>query len=71
MKIELTVFVAISLFTKCIGIKRSGFGVHLITDFSQQTCIDMAKNGTTYYYWIDGGEKIPYCKMYNKQGRLK
>lgn len=71
MKIELTVFVAVSLFTKCPGTIRIGFGGHLITDFSQQTCIDKAKNGTTYYYWIDEGEKIPYCKSYNRQGKLK
>lgn len=71
MKIELTLTVAISFFTKTTGIEQSGFGGHLITDFSQQTCINKAEIDTTYFYWLDEGEDIPYCKRYNKEGTLK
>lgn len=40
---------------------------HLITDFSQQTCINKADQTNTYYYWKS--DCIPYCQVFNKNGK--
>lgn len=41
---------------------------HLITDFSQQTCIDLGNKGSTFYYWISKDNGLPYCAKYRKEG---
>lgn len=62
------VFVCILLFCKFNYVKQSSYDGHLITDFSQQTCVDKANHGITYYYWIDKDKHLPYCKDFRKEG---
>lgn len=42
---------------------------HLVTDFSQQTCIDKNKNDISYYYWTYDNNSMPYYMKYNKEGK--
>lgn len=42
--------------------------MHVITDFSQQTCIDMSTNNTSYFYWRNNSNNLPYCRIYEKKG---
>ncbi|KAJ8966780.1 hypothetical protein NQ314_003318 [Rhamnusium bicolor] len=40
----------------------------LITDFSQQDCVNRHREDITYYYWINEDECLPFCQAYTFQG---
>lgn len=60
------VLITVEIFCNIQNTFQSECG-HLVTDFSQQTCIDRQdSDNNTYYYWKP--ECIPSCEKFQQEG---
>lgn len=69
MKIHVIIVLVGIVIVLKIGCTNQDNCGHLITDFSQQTCINKGDDNRTYFYWKDGC--MPYCRQFETKGKTK
>lgn len=69
MKTPATLVLMVTVFIYTICRANQDNCGQLITDFSQQICINKGDENRTYFYWKDGC--IPYCRQFETQGKFK